>query len=164
SDVMLKHVTLAELDQLIERTRDIGEVENVYALTPMQKGMLFHSLMDAASGAYFEQTTFDLRGRFHADIFQDSLNQLAQRHEIFRANFISGWQDEPVQVIFRRKEVGFRYEDLRHLDDQKRDAYVQEFIRQDKAAGFDLSRDALMRVAILRTGDENYYFVWSSHH
>ncbi|MEB4785095.1 amino acid adenylation domain-containing protein, partial [Paenibacillus jamilae] len=109
-------------------------------------------------------TTFDLRGRFQADIFQDSLNHLAQRHEIFRANFISGWQDEPVQVIFRRKDVGFSYEDLRHLDDQERDAYVQEFIRQDKAAGFDLSRDALMRVAILRTGDEDYYFVWSSHH
>ncbi|KAF6621906.1 hypothetical protein H6F38_28685, partial [Paenibacillus sp. EKM208P] len=121
-------------------------------------------LMDAASGAYFEQTTFDLHGRFQADIFQDSLNHLAQRHEIFRANFISGWQDEPVQVIFRHKDVGFRCEDLRHLDEQERDAYVKEFIRKDKAAGFDLSRDALMRVAILRTGDEDYYFVWSSHH
>ncbi|KAF6648041.1 condensation domain-containing protein, partial [Paenibacillus sp. EKM301P] len=32
SDVMLKPVTLAELDQLVERTRDIGELENVYAL------------------------------------------------------------------------------------------------------------------------------------
>ncbi|KAF6571912.1 non-ribosomal peptide synthetase, partial [Paenibacillus sp. EKM212P] len=74
SDVMLKHVTMAELDQLVERTRDMGELENVYALTPMQKGMLFHSLMDAESGAYFEQTTFDLHGRFQADIFQDSLN------------------------------------------------------------------------------------------
>ncbi|MDY8023490.1 amino acid adenylation domain-containing protein [Paenibacillus polymyxa] len=164
SDVMLNNVTMSELDQLVERTRDMGELENVYALTPMQKGMLFHSLMDAESGAYFEQTTFDLQGRFQADIFQDSLNHLAQRHEIFRANFISGWQDEPVQVIFRRKDVGFRCEDLRHLDEQERDAYVQEFIRKDKAAGFDLSRDALMRVAILRTGDEDYYFVWSSHH
>lgn len=164
SDVMLKNVTMAELDQLVERTRDMGELQNVYALTPMQKGMLFHSLMDAESGAYFEQTTFDLHGRFQADIFQDSLNHLAQRHEIFRANFISGWQDEPVQVIFRRKDVGFKCEDLRHLDDQERDAYVKEFIRKDKAAGFDLSRDALMRVAILRTGDEDYYFVWSSHH
>ncbi|MFD1464185.1 amino acid adenylation domain-containing protein, partial [Paenibacillus farraposensis] len=164
SDVMLKHVTLDELDQLVERTRDIGELENVYALTPMQKGMLFHSLMDADSGAYFEQTTFDLRGCFQVDVFQDSLNHLAQRHEIFRANFFSGWQDEPVQVIFRRKDIGFRYEDLRHLDDRERGAYVKEFIRQDKATGFDLSRDALMRVAILRTGDEDYYFVWSSHH
>ncbi|MEC0182798.1 non-ribosomal peptide synthase/polyketide synthase [Paenibacillus peoriae] len=164
SDVMLKNVTMAELDQLVERTRSIGELENVYALTPMQKGMLFHSLMDAESGAYFEQTTFDLHGRFQVDVFQDSLNHLAQRHEIFRANFISGWQDEPVQVIFRHKDVGFTYEDLCHLDDQERDAYVKDFIRQDKATGFDLSRDALMRVAILRTGDEDYYFVWSSHH
>ncbi|MGG1640084.1 amino acid adenylation domain-containing protein, partial [Paenibacillus sp. NRS-1782] len=164
SDVMLKNVTMAELDQLVERTCDIGELENVYALTPMQKGMLFHNLMDAKSGAYFEQTTFDLRGRFQADIFQDSLNHLAQRHEIFRANFYSGWQDEPVQVIFRRKDIGFKYEDLRHLAEQERDTYVKEFIRKDKAAGFDLSQDALMRVAILRTGDEDYYFVWSSHH
>ncbi|WP_156897729.1 condensation domain-containing protein, partial [Paenibacillus massiliensis] len=164
SDIMLKNVTMTELDQLIAQTRDIGELENVYALTPMQKGMLFHSLLDAGSGAYFEQTTFDLHGRFNVQLFRDSLQHLAQRHEIFRANFYSGWQDEPVQVIFRHKEIGFCHEDLRHFSAQEQEVFLQEYIRQDKQAGFDLSRDALMRVAIIQTSDQDYRFVWSSHH
>ncbi|KAF6616313.1 amino acid adenylation domain-containing protein, partial [Paenibacillus sp. EKM102P] len=39
-----------------------------------------------------------------------------------------------------------------------------EFVTQDKARGFDLSKDALMRVAVFRKGDHSYRFVWSFHH
>jgi len=57
SDLLLKDLTVEELERLVEQTADIGEIENVYYLTPMQKGMFFHNLMDSYSGAYFEQLT-----------------------------------------------------------------------------------------------------------
>ncbi|MEE4571156.1 condensation domain-containing protein, partial [Paenibacillus polymyxa] len=62
SDVSFKGLTTGELEQIAEQAARIGELENVYALTPMQKGMLFYNLMDSQSGAYFEQASFDLRG------------------------------------------------------------------------------------------------------
>ncbi|OMF34626.1 condensation domain-containing protein, partial [Paenibacillus peoriae] len=64
SDVLLKGLTLEQLDTIKEQTKTVGELENVYPLTPMQKGMLFHSLMNAETGVYFEQATFDLEGHF----------------------------------------------------------------------------------------------------
>src|SRR5262249_123786 len=38
------------------------------------------------------------------------------------------------------------------------------FTQIDKQRGFNLAKDALMRVSILRTGDQMYRFIWSFHH
>ncbi|WP_442953274.1 amino acid adenylation domain-containing protein [Paenibacillus sp. IHB B 3084] len=164
SDVLLNNVTLDELEQLVEDTRDMGELENVYALTPMQKGMLFYSLMDEDSAAYFEQATFELNGRFDVVAFGKSFDLLVQRHEALRTNFISSWKDEPVQVVFRNRSGELYYEDLRVLEKQEREARVEAFTLADKAKGFHLAKDALIRVSILQTGDEAYRFIWSFHH
>nr|WP_257791069.1 non-ribosomal peptide synthetase [Paenibacillus polymyxa] len=164
SDVLLNHVTLDELEQLVEDTRDLGELENVYALTPMQKGMLFYSLMDENSAAYFEQATFELNGRFDVVAFGKSFDLLVQRHEALRTNFISSWKDEPVQVVFRNRSGQLYYEDLRGLEKEERKARVEAFTLADKAKGFNLAEDALIRVSILQTGVETYHFVWSFHH
>ncbi|KAF6584035.1 condensation domain-containing protein, partial [Paenibacillus sp. EKM205P] len=164
SDVLLNHVTLDELEQLVKDTQDMGELENVYALTPMQKGMLFFSLMDENSAAYFEQATFELNGRFDVVAFGKSFDLLVQRHEALRTNFISSWKDEPVQVVFRNRSGQIYYEDLRGLEKEEREARVEAFAIEDKAKGFNLAEDALIRVSILQTGDETYHFVWSFHH
>ncbi|MFC0210898.1 non-ribosomal peptide synthase/polyketide synthase [Paenibacillus chartarius] len=164
SDVLFKGLTMEELERLQTQTAHVGEIENVYMLTPMQKGMLFHSLMDAQSGAYFEQTAFTLHGRLDVEAFKLSLDALAQRHAVLRTNFYNGWRDEPLQVVFRNKRIGFHYEDLRGLDEERRAAQVETLQNEDQARGFDLAHDALMRLAIVRTGDEAYRFLWSFHH
>ncbi|MDO3682129.1 non-ribosomal peptide synthetase, partial [Paenibacillus ehimensis] len=164
SDVLFKGLTLEELERLAERTEAHGELENVYALSPMQKGMLFHNLMDAESGVYFEQASFDLHGRFDTAVFGRSLELLVQRHGVLRTNFYTGWKDEPLQVVYRNRSSEFLVRDLRDMEEPERAAAVEAFTRDDKARGFDLANDSLMRVAILRTGEETYRFVWSFHH
>ncbi|XOS93335.1 condensation domain-containing protein [Brevibacillus laterosporus] len=164
SDVLLKGLTVEELEQLIEQTQHVGELENAYTLTPMQKGMLFHSLVNPHLGAYFEQTTFTLQGAFDVIAFEKSLNVLVQRNEVLRTNFYSGWKEHPVQVVFREKPAGFLYEDLRELNEEQCEAYIATLLKRDKDKGFDLAHDTLMRVTILRTKDETYRFVWSFHH
>ncbi|MBE0344401.1 hypothetical protein E4V51_32620, partial [Paenibacillus sp. 28ISP30-2] len=66
--------------------------------------------------------------------------------------------EQPVQVVYRHKNLGFRYEDAR-----ERDEAVAAFVAQDKARGFDLRQHALMRVPLFRTGQSTYRFVWSFH-
>ncbi|WP_127490417.1 non-ribosomal peptide synthetase, partial [Paenibacillus ehimensis] len=163
SDVLFKGLTVEQLDAIAERTRSAGELENVYALTPMQNGMLFHSLMEPDSGAYFQQATFDLKGSFNLTVFEQSLERLAERHEIFRTNFYSGWHERPLQVVYRTKRIGFHYENLRGMEEAERQAYIAAFLERDKARGFDLSADPLMRVSVLQTGEAAYRFVWSFH-
>src|SRR2546430_10470183 len=39
-----------------------GQIEDVYELSPLQQGMLFHTLSAPRSGVYFEQFSFLLNG------------------------------------------------------------------------------------------------------
>lgn len=61
SDVLLKDISLEKIEELEEQTRHIGSIENMYKLTPMQKGMLFHSLLEAHSEVYFERVHLKFR-------------------------------------------------------------------------------------------------------
>ncbi|SCW56608.1 non-ribosomal peptide synthase domain TIGR01720/amino acid adenylation domain-containing protein, partial [Paenibacillus tianmuensis] len=164
SDLQMKGLSLAQLEQITELMRHVGELEDVFALTPLQKGMLFHSLMDRQAGSYFEQLTLDLEGSFRVEAFRRGFELLVQRHQVLRANYLTALADEPIQVVIRHKPVDFSYEDLRPLEADERLAYAESFLRQDKKRGFDLEQGALMRVSVLQTGDQSYRLVWSFHH
>ncbi|MCP3797620.1 amino acid adenylation domain-containing protein, partial [Paenibacillus sp. CH40] len=56
SDVLLSDLSLEELDRMVEQIQPDGELENIYPMTPMQKGMLFHNMLDSQSSAYVEQS------------------------------------------------------------------------------------------------------------
>ncbi|OBA07768.1 non-ribosomal peptide synthetase, partial [Bacillus subtilis] len=164
SDISLKDITNAELDQFAHQTQHIGDIENIYPLTPMQKGMLFHSLIDSASRAYFEQASFDLKGDLDIEAFTMSLSQLADRHEILRTHFYTEWKDQPLQFVFREKPIEITVEDIRNMEDEQRGKFIADFVQKDKERGFDLTQDALMRVSILRTEDDQARLIWSFHH
>ncbi|NGP58570.1 amino acid adenylation domain-containing protein [Paenibacillus thiaminolyticus] len=164
SDVLLQDVTVEELERLAEHTAALGELENVYTLTPLQKGMLFHSLLDADSEAYFEQVTFDLYGSLNVEAFTQGLDTLVQRNEALRTNFITGWRDEPIQVVFRERKCEVYFEDIRSASDEDLEKTIADFVSADKANKFDLARGSLMRVTVLRTGDESCHVIWSHHH
>ncbi|MEW9700771.1 amino acid adenylation domain-containing protein, partial [Paenibacillus sp. SI8] len=164
SDLLIKDMTLEEVEELTEQCRPFGEIENVYPLTPMQKGMLFHSLLGDQPGAYVEQVSLQLQGSLDIELLRRSWIAVTRRHDVLRTNFYSGRREEPVQVVFRTKEIGFQYEDIRGMNEEERGAYIDDLIARDRARGFELSRDPLMRVTVLRKEDATYLMLWSHHH
>ncbi len=164
SDVQFKGFTIAELEQIAQRSGHIGEIENIYSLTPMQKGMWFHSALDRQTAAYFEQTRFTMRGALDVQLFERSWMELAKRHLVLRANFVKGPAGEPLQIIYRDKPVGFEYKELLHLQVDEKQAYLDKKAEDDKLRGFDLEHNALVRVTILRTEEQSYHVLWSFQH
>ncbi|WP_340018592.1 amino acid adenylation domain-containing protein [Paenibacillus sp. FSL H3-0457] len=164
SDVQFKGLTIPELEQIAQRSSHLGEIENIYSLTPMQKGMWFHSALDRQTAAYFEQTRFTMRGALDVQLFERSWMELAKRHLVLRANFVNGPAGEPLQIIYRDKPVGFEYEELLHLQVHEKQAYLDEKAEEDKLRGFDMEHDALVRFKILRTEEQSYHVLWSFQH
>ena len=145
----------------MDQTRNI---ENIYPLSPMQQGMLFHSLMAPESGVYVEQLTARLTGPLNVDAFRKAWQALVDRHSIFRTAFVWEGVEEPLQVVYRKLGLPVQVEDWRSLGPEEQERRVADFLDAERHSGFDLGKAPLLRVHLLRLGDEDYRFVWTFHH
>lgn len=143
-----------------------AQIQDIYPLSHMQEGMLFHSLMDFSSKAYIEQTSFTITGNLCVDSFQKSLNLLVSRYDIFRTIFIKEVPDltGPQQVVLSNRELTVYREDISRLADQEQQTLIDAFMTKDREKGFDLQKDPLMRLALFDRGDSQYTCVWTHHH
>ncbi|MFF9179381.1 condensation domain-containing protein, partial [Streptomyces sp. NPDC014793] len=138
-------------------------VEDVYGLSPLQFGMLYHSLEDTSdTRPYMVQMTEEVEGPFDETLFGTAWQQLVDRHSILRSAFVWEGVSEPVQVVQRRASLPFEVRDLRGLSGQEE--RLRAFLAEDWDRGFDLSRAPLVRVTVLPTGEERRIVVWSFHH
>lgn len=53
----------------------------------MQEGMLFHTMKDNDSYAYFEQIILSISGNINVDYLEESLNGLVEKYDILRTIF-----------------------------------------------------------------------------
>lgn len=143
---------------------DRRNVKNIYALTPMQEGMLFHSLYDEGSTAYFEQVRILLRGEVDVNVFKRSWNELVKRHDVLRTVFVYKNVPEPLQIVLKEYEIEFCYEDIRARGREGRKAHCLQYMQKDKLKAFDLSKEVPMRIMLFRMDDAEFELVWSFHH
>nr|QEO74169.1 condensation domain-containing protein [uncultured bacterium] len=160
---------LAGLDQKqLDRLWDAGSIdhstEDLHPLTPMQQGMLFHTLYEPGSALYFEQLTMVLEGDLDGAALARAWEQTSARHAPLRSAVSWEGLEQPLQVVRRGIDVPFETRDLRALPEGERDAAVAELLAADRARGFDLTRAPLQRVIVVRLDDRRNLVVWSHHH
>jgi amino acid adenylation domain-containing protein len=139
-------------------------VEDIYPLTPLQEGMLFHVLSAPESSAYFEQYTCLLRGPLDADAFTQAWQLVVDRHSALRTLFMWEKRDKPVQVVRASVELPCANFDWSAQTAQEQQAHLQRWLREDRQRGFDLTRAPLMRITLIRLGADSHQLVWSFHH
>ncbi|HLP62842.1 MAG TPA: condensation domain-containing protein, partial [Candidatus Deferrimicrobium sp.] len=159
ADFTYKGLSIETIDRL---TALYPDLEDLYTLTPMQEGMLFHTAFDHTVHSYFEQTSYRLQGDLNIGLVEKSLHELLKRHDILRTAFVYNDIERPVQVVLKERTVDFYFEDIRNTAGKEN--YIDEFKAKDRGRPFALGSDSLMRVAILRTAEAEYEFIWSFHH
>ncbi|HEY2738967.1 MAG TPA: condensation domain-containing protein, partial [Thermoanaerobaculia bacterium] len=161
SDFPLAHLDQETLDRLIGNDLD---VEDLYPLAPMQEGLLFHSLYNPGGGLYVEQFLATLEGPLDPHAFAAAWQRVIERHPALRTGFL--WQEleSPLQLVRRQAEMPWTAEDWRGLPSAEIESRWQSLLAADRARGFDLARPPLMRLLLVRTGEDSHRLAWSSHH
>ncbi len=139
-------------------------VEDIYPLSPMQQGMLFHALYAPDSGAYIEHISSSIDGDLDLACFEEAWRRVLARHPILRTAFLWEGLDEPVQVVREAVDVVSDYQDWRGLSPQEREARLGAFLNEDRRRGFELSQAPLTRYLLAKTGETTHEFVWTFHH
>lgn len=138
-------------------------IQDIYELSPIQQGILFHCIYAPESGFYFVQKIFSLRGILNFDAFDRAWQEVVARHTSLRTGFY--WEDinKPLQVVYERVKVPIQQEDWRGLSVEEREGQFESFLQSDRNLGFDLSQECLMRITLFRLDEDTYKFVWTSH-
>jgi amino acid adenylation domain-containing protein len=142
----------------------LSEIEDIYPLTPMQQGMLFHSLLDPSGGMHINQRTCVLTGAFDLDVFMEAWDDALAAHDILRTFFVWDGLDAPLQCVKRQVKTAFDRHDWRGVPEEMVEQRLTEFLRADRARGFDLAQAPLVRVAFIEQGDRQLAIVWTLHH
>ena len=141
-----------------------ANIELIYGLSPIQQGMLFHSLYEPGADVYFEQFSWSFREAIDIQLFARAWQYVVQQHPILRTSFHWEELDEPLQVVHRRVQMPIEQYDWRRLSAEEQAARLEAFLKADRRRGFELSKAPLLRLALIRMGEQEYQVVWSYHH
>ncbi|MDZ8134764.1 MAG: amino acid adenylation domain-containing protein [Nostoc sp. DedQUE04] len=170
SDFPEAELTQKYLDNLIAEMaiRDTASkkknIESIYPLSPMQQGILFHSLYDPESGVYCEQLSCTLHGYINPTAFAQAWQRVVERHPALRTFFVWDNLDKPHQVVCKTVNLPFAADDWRSLSPTQQQEQLIAFQEADRNKGFELNQAPLMRCSLIQTADDTYEFVWTFHH
>src|SRR5690606_34271257 len=94
----------------------------IYALSPLQQGMLHHTRLEPESGLYVVQMACELRGPLDRTRFREAWAAVIARHDVFRTAFVRLDQDRPQQAVLARVSPPWHELDWTNLTATGRDA------------------------------------------
>ncbi|MCK4258379.1 MAG: amino acid adenylation domain-containing protein [Halanaerobiales bacterium] len=139
-----------------------SDIQNIYSLSPMQEGMLYHYVKDGESGLYFEQLILTVRGEIDLEIFEKSFNKVIEKYDVLRTIFTFKKVTRPLQGVLKKREAEVYFRDISQMEDKV--DFVHQFVEEEREKGFNLTRDLLVRVSILKLDSDYYKITWSFHH
>lgn len=139
-------------------------IEAIYPLSPLQKGMLFHSLAYPESGSYVLQDTLCIIGKIDLSAFWKSWKKLVSRHFTFRTLFIRLDGDVPLQVVLKSVDLPQRELDWTTLSDKEKVAMLSSLEQEEWSKGFNFKKAPLMRLVLIKIDKDSYRLIWTQHH
>ncbi len=156
---------LAGLDQqAVDRLAGDGRtVDDIYPLTPMQAGMVFHGVDQAGDGVYLQQLSFVVDGA-DPEVLAAAWQRVVDRTPVLRSSMV--WHDvpEPVQVVHRQATVPVERHDWRATGDDERRDLLRRLLDDDRARGLDLGAAPLLRLTLARLPGTAVQVLWTFHH
>ncbi|MGQ5991134.1 amino acid adenylation domain-containing protein [Serratia sp. IR-2025] len=162
---MLPLATLSqpEIDAVVAQVPGgVANVQDIYALSPLQEGILFHHLLAERGDPYQLSAVLRFDSRARLDAWLAAMQQVIDRHDILRTAFITQGMSSPVQVVWRKAELA--------LSERRFDPADGPIWRQ-LAASFDplqqrqdLTRAPLLNFTVTQEEDGSWCALQQWHH
>ncbi|MFF3334804.1 amino acid adenylation domain-containing protein [Streptomyces sp. NPDC002888] len=157
----LVELTAEEIERVVATVEGgAANIADIYPLAPLQEGLLFHHLLDDGDDdTYLASFVLELDSKERLDVFADALQQVLDRHDIFRTAIVWEGLPEPVQVVCRRAELPVTEV---ALDPQAADPVAELAAAVGRTV--DLTRAPLLGLHVAETADGRRLALLRLHH
>ena len=139
-------------------------VAAIYPLSPMQEGMLFHSLYAPDSGTYCSQTLITLNGELNLGAFKQAWEKVVERHAVLRTLFLWEKRQKTLQIVRKQVDLPWNYSDWQPLSPREQQQQLDALLKDERQRGFALNQAPLMRCHLIQLSQQSYHFLWNRHH
>uniref|UniRef100_UPI0038B3E71C non-ribosomal peptide synthase/polyketide synthase n=1 Tax=Nocardia caishijiensis TaxID=184756 RepID=UPI0038B3E71C len=162
SDMPLVRVEQSDLDVW---ERDYPALSEVWPLSPLQAGLMFHAMISSATvDVYTVQAVLDLTGTLDAERLRKAAQGVLDRYPNLRTAFVTDSAGQPVQVVLGELEVPWREVDLTELPEDVRMPRMQQLLAADRANQFDMATAPLIRFGLFKTAEDKAHLSITVHH
>ncbi len=151
--------------KILTEIKDRTNIEDLYPMSDVEKGMIFHSIKDPGSAVYHDQLVYQIKyPRFVFEDFKRALTLLIHKHPILRTAFNMEDFEQPVQIVYRDVLPDIEHFDISYMAPSAQAAYLQNLLEQDRQNPLDLAVPPLWRLRIFGLDQENICVVLVAHH
>lgn len=166
SGISISHISSEILRQFtnppIEATPDISLLREKSTYSPLsygQRALWFIHQLAPENTAYIISVAARIGPDLNVQALQRALQKLVGRHPSLRTRF-STIDGEPVQHIYEIEDGRLEIIDAIAWSD----AFVKDFLVKEAYLPFDLTKDALLRVKLLKLAGQEYILLLVVHH
>ncbi|MEW2067867.1 amino acid adenylation domain-containing protein [Streptomyces sp. NPDC007346] len=148
-------------EEITELEADRPGLDGVLPLTPLQHGLAYHALTEDQAGPdlYVVQLELELTGPLDPARLRRAARTVVGRHANLRAGFRRLSTGRLVQYTSADAAPEWTEHDLR-----ERPADLGALVADDRARRFDPDRPPLLRLTLIRTSDDRWRLLLTSHH
>ncbi|MCX4238916.1 non-ribosomal peptide synthetase [Streptomyces ortus] len=137
----------------------------VWPLSPLQQGMLFHSSYDdEGPDVYGLQCVLGVDGPLDTELFRACWEALIERHAVLRASFQRRRSGEAVQLISRSVVLPWSDVDLSDLGEDEALTRFERLAREERDDRMNPASPPLLRLLLARLGEARHRLVVTTHH
>ncbi|MBS0264562.1 MAG: amino acid adenylation domain-containing protein, partial [Planctomycetes bacterium] len=166
--------TVAGLAERIERLRTDAPADATppfrqavgnerLTLSFAQERLWFLDQLDPGSGTYNMPRALRLRGPLDVAALERSVREIVRRHEAVRTTF--GTVDgRPLPVVLEPEAFRLTVTDLQLIPERRRETEVRRLAMEEAGRPFDLSRDLMLRVQVVKLDEQHHVLLMTMHH
>jgi amino acid adenylation domain-containing protein/non-ribosomal peptide synthase protein (TIGR01720 family) len=164
TDFPLARLTQPQLDAL---HLPWNHIDDLFPLSPLQQGILFHALQLGDKDPYFYQRLFRLSGELDAEAFSAAWQAAVARHPALRSAYRWEEGDALVQAVLKFQPFALPELDWRGLSAAAQWQHLAKLLDEERRRGFDFSGAAHENgpgLRLIRVSDRQWWLLWSHHH
>ncbi|KAG0203257.1 hypothetical protein BGX31_003402, partial [Mortierella sp. GBA43] len=156
-------LTQKEIDHVVNHVPGgVSNIQDIYALSPLQEGILFHHLLETKGDTYLLISCTVFESRQLLDQYLEAIQRIVDRHDILRTGIVWENMSTPAQVVWRRAPLSITELELDPADGSIKDQLMTRL--NPRVHRINVSLAPLLKFTIAKDGDGRWFVVELLHH